>query len=42
MSVSAVIPGGKRKERILENIPATDLNLSPAELKTINDILNNN
>jgi myo-inositol catabolism protein IolS len=40
--VDAVIPGGKRKERILENIQASDITLSREELNTINDILRNN
>ena len=37
--VDAVIPGGKRKERILENIHASEIILSKEELKSINDIL---
>lgn len=40
--VDAVIPGGKRKERIRENIQASEINLSKEELNIINDILNNN
>lgn len=40
--VDAVIPGGKRKERILENIHASDIILSIEELNIINGILNNN
>ena len=37
--VDAVIPGGKRKERIRENIQASDIVLSNEELAIINDIL---
>jgi myo-inositol catabolism protein IolS len=37
--VDAVIPGGKRKERIRENIQASDIVLSKEELAIINDIL---
>ncbi|MFF2449412.1 aldo/keto reductase [Neobacillus sp. NPDC058068] len=40
--VDAVIPGGKRKERILENIHASEIILSKEELNIINDILSNN
>ena len=40
--VDAVIPGGKRKERILENIHASEIILSKQELNIINDILRNN
>lgn len=40
--VDAVIPGGKRKERILENIHASEIILAKEELKIINDILSNN
>ncbi|EKN71470.1 oxidoreductase, aldo/keto reductase family protein [Neobacillus bataviensis LMG 21833] len=40
--VDAVIPGGKRKERILENIHASEIILSKEELNSINDILSNN
>ena len=40
--VDAVIPGGKRKERIRENIQASEISLSKEELNIINDILNNN
>lgn len=37
--VDAVIPGGKRKERIRENTQASDIVLSNEELAMINDIL---
>ncbi len=37
--VDAVIPGGKRKERILENIQASEIILSKEELKSIENIL---
>jgi myo-inositol catabolism protein IolS len=37
--VDAVIPGGKRKERIRENTQASDIVLSNEELAIINDIL---
>lgn len=37
--VDAVIPGGKRKERIRENSQASDIILSKEELDIINDIL---
>ena len=37
--VDAVIPGGKHKERIRENIQASDIVLSKEELAIINDIL---
>ena len=37
--VDAVIPGGKRKERIRENSQASDIVLSKEELAIINDIL---
>ena len=37
--VDAVIPGGKRKERIRENTQASDIVLSKEELAIINDIL---
>ena len=37
--VDAVIPGGKRKERIRENIQASEIVLSTEELAIINDIL---
>ena len=40
--VDAVIPGGKRKERIRENVQASEINLSKEELNIINEILNNN
>ena len=40
--VDAVIPGGKRKERIRENIQASEISLSKEELNIINEILNNN
>lgn len=40
--VDAVIPGGKRKERILENIHASEIILLKEELNSINDILSNN
>jgi aryl-alcohol dehydrogenase-like predicted oxidoreductase len=40
--VDAVIPGGKRKERILENIQASEMILSTEELNIIKDILVNN
>ena len=40
--VDAVIPGGKRKERIRENTQASDIVLSNEELNIINEILNNN
>lgn len=40
--VPAVIPGGKRKERILENIQASEISLSKEELNIINGILNSN
>ncbi|RDW19813.1 aldo/keto reductase [Oceanobacillus chungangensis] len=40
--VDAVIPGGKRKERIRENVQASDINLSKDELNIIEDILSNN
>ncbi|RHW34081.1 aldo/keto reductase [Lysinibacillus yapensis] len=40
--VDAVIPGGKRKERILENIQASDMSLSKEELNFIHNILINN
>ncbi|RDW20184.1 oxidoreductase [Oceanobacillus arenosus] len=38
--VDAVIPGGKRKERIRENVQASEIRLSQEELSVINDILN--
>lgn len=38
--VDAVIPGGKRKERIRENVQASEISLSREELNIINDILN--
>lgn len=37
--IDAVIPGGKRKERIRENIKASDIQLSQDELKVIEEIL---
>lgn len=37
--VDVVIPGGKRKERILENIHASDIVLSKEELQIIDQIL---
>lgn len=40
--VDAVIPGGKRKERIRENVQASEINLSKEELNIINEILTNN
>ena len=40
--VDAVIPGGKKKERILENIQASEIVLSKEELERISDILSNN
>ncbi len=40
--VDAVIPGGKRKERIRENVLAADIQLSKEELNAINDILSGN
>ncbi|MEH7385927.1 aldo/keto reductase [Bacillus sp. JJ1521] len=40
--IDAVIPGGKRKERILENIQATDISLSKEEINIIDDILSKN
>ena len=40
--VAAVIPGGKRKERILENIKASEVSFSKEELNIINEIINNN
>ncbi|SDN68659.1 aldo/keto reductase [Bacillus sp. OK048] len=40
--VDAVIPGGKRKERILENIHASEIILSKLEITMISDILRNN
>ncbi|MFT4416776.1 aldo/keto reductase [Fredinandcohnia humi] len=39
--VDAVIPGGKRKERILENSQAIEIILSKEELNIINHILRN-
>ena len=33
--VDAVIPGGKRKERIRENVQASEINLSKEELNII-------
>lgn len=39
--VDVVIPGGKRKERIRENVQASEINLSKEELHIINEILNN-
>ncbi len=38
--VDAVIPGGKRKERIRENVQASDVELTAADLNQIEDILN--
>lgn len=38
--IDAVIPGGKRKERIARNIKASDVQLSEEELNVINNILN--
>ncbi|WP_339229266.1 aldo/keto reductase [Oceanobacillus sp. FSL K6-2867] len=38
--VDAVIPGGKRKERIRENVKASDIHLSKEELQAIDEILN--
>ncbi|MEH7251878.1 aldo/keto reductase [Neobacillus niacini] len=40
--VDAVIPGGKRKERILENIHASEIILAKQELTMISEILRNN
>ncbi|MEH7523412.1 aldo/keto reductase [Bacillus sp. JJ1503] len=40
--VDSVIPGGKRKERIRENVQASEISFSKEELNIINDILNNN
>lgn len=40
--VDAVIPGGKRKERIRENVQASEISLSKEELLIINGLLNNN
>ncbi|MEH7389331.1 aldo/keto reductase [Bacillus sp. JJ1474] len=40
--VDGVIPGGKRKERIRENVQASEISFSKEELNIINDILNNN
>jgi len=40
--VAAVIPGGKRKERIVENVQASDIILSAEDLKIIKDILSDN
>ncbi|MDO6448819.1 aldo/keto reductase [Oceanobacillus profundus] len=40
--VDAVIPGGKRKERIRENVKASDIRLSKEELQAIDEILNKN
>ncbi|MGJ9385460.1 aldo/keto reductase [Salipaludibacillus sp. CF4.18] len=40
--VDVVIPGGKRKERIRENVQASEVNLSKEELNIVNEILNNN
>ncbi len=37
--VDAVIPGGKRKERIRENVQASDIRLSKEELNLIDSIL---
>ncbi|ARK32382.1 aldo/keto reductase [Halalkalibacter krulwichiae] len=37
--VDAVIPGGKRKERIRENAQASEIDLSQSELALIDDIL---
>ncbi|AXI08632.1 hypothetical protein CUC15_06770 [Oceanobacillus zhaokaii] len=37
--VDAVIPGGKRKERIRENVQASKIGLSKEELNTLEDIL---
>lgn len=39
--VTAVIPGGKRKERIRENVKAVDIQLSKEELQAMDAILNN-
>lgn len=38
--VDVVIPGGKRKERIISNIQAGEIELSEEELKEISEILN--
>lgn len=38
--IVSVIPGGKRKERILENVKASEIELTEKELTIINDILN--
>lgn len=38
--IDTVIPGGKRKERIRENVQASEINLSKGELTNINSILN--
>lgn len=40
--VDAVIPGGKQKERIRDNVQASEISLSREDLNIINDILNNN
>lgn len=40
--VDTVIPGGRRKERILENAKASNIEFSQEELKAIREILNNN
>ena len=40
--VDAVIPGGKRKERIRENSQASDIVFSAEELANLNDVLKNN
>ncbi|MEH7122659.1 aldo/keto reductase [Bacillus sp. JJ1773] len=40
--VDSVIPGGKRKERIRENVQASEISFSKEEVNIINDILNNN
>lgn len=37
--VDTVIPGGKRKERILENVKASEIQFSKEELNAISDIL---
>lgn len=39
--VTAIIPGGKRKERIRENVKAVDIQLSKEELQAMDAILNN-
>lgn len=38
--VDAVIPGGRSKKRVVENIPASDIELSEQDLSEIEEILN--